>query len=307
MPDAPPSAAATLARATRVKTTPLILAPVLVGAALAAERTGRFSWAVLGLSLAGAAAMHLAAMVVNDIFDARSGADRIAGMDRTGIVTASGVIDAGDISPRGMTLLAGVLYAVAAVIGVVLAIDRGSALLVFGIAGAALAVGYVAPPVRYGYRGHGLGEAGLFAAYGLLPVAGAFTVQAGELPAEAWWAGVVPGLLTMLVYDHGNLLHHRADKAVGKMTPAAILGPEGALLVGVVVIVAAEAGLIIQVALGLFPPGALAGLVAGIPMVAAWTRAFRDPNPQRILNLLGTSLGAAVLTGAVIAAALALR
>lgn len=295
-----------LSRATRAKTLPVMLSPVAVGAALAADRGARFSWGWLVVTLAGAAAMHLGANVLNDYFDERSGADKLARIDRRSIATGSGMIASGEMSAAGMLALAGALFGLGAAAGVALAVARGSAVLVLGAIGAALAIAYVAPPARYGYRGHGLGEVGIFAAFGLLPVLGSYYVQAQRLDGEAAWASVVPGMLTTLVLYHHHFLHWRADRASGKMTPVAVLGPETAMIVGGVAIVGVYTSLAIQVAIGLFPAWALAALATGPPLGAAWSRAMRDPLPQNQLNLLGATLGASVLTALAMSLALAL-
>lgn len=295
-----------LARATRVKTLPVMLSPVAVGAAAAWHRGVPFTWIWFGLTLVGAAAMHLGANVINDYFDERSGADKLARIDRTAVATGSGLIESGAMSARAMLRIAGVLFGVALAIGIALAAARGPMVLAIGGAGAFLAFAYAGPPVRYGYRGRGLGEAGIFVAFGLLPVVGAYFVQAQRIDAVALWSSVVPGILTMLVVYHHHFLHWRADKAAGKMTPVAVLGPETALMVSGAIITIAYVALIVQVALGLFPAWALLAVITAVPLAASWSRALRDPAVQHCLNLLGATLGASVLTGAVLTVSLIL-
>jgi 1,4-dihydroxy-2-naphthoate octaprenyltransferase len=292
------SRARNLVRATRAKALPLIIVPVLVGSALAPA----IDWARFALVVAGSSFAHLAAMVANDVFDEQC--DRIAGMDRTAIVTATGLIQTGVMSARAMSMLAVALGIGALGCGVPLVVAHpGVAWFMLG--GAFLGWAYSGPPFRYGYRGRGLGELGQVGAFGVLPVAGALYAQTGAFDIDAMWIGLVPGFLTMLVFFHHNLLHHRSDKAVGKMTPAALLGPEAALLVGVALIGLSYASLAVVVAVGILPVLALIGLLPSVQLFAAWTRAFRDPAPQPLLQLLGASLGASVLTGTWLAISLA--
>ena len=258
------------------------------------------------MTLAGAAALHMAANLLNDYFDSTTGADKLARIDRAAIPTASGLIESGQITARAMLRLAVLFGAVGAGIGSWLAAARGSALLWIGAVGIILAVEYVGPPLRLGYRAKGLGDLSIFVAFGYLPVVGAYYVQTQHITSQAMWASVVPGLLTTLVVYHQHFLHWRADKAAGKLTPVVTLGPDVALAVSGGVIVIAYATLAVQVAMRLFPPLALLGLVGGLPLAGAWARALRDPAPQHYLQLLGSTLGAALLTGAAIVVSLVL-
>src|SRR5947208_3027259 len=138
-----------------------------------------------------------------------------------------------------------------------------------GAAGFLLAFFYVAPPIRYGYIGRGLGEIGIFLSFGYLPLVGSYYVQTRHVTTTAVWASFVPGLLTTLVLFHHHFLHWRADASAGKMTPVAALGPERALNVSLVWIVATYALLIVQCFVGLWPPGAAIAAVAAVPLVAA--------------------------------------
>lgn len=300
-----PSGAALLARATRAKTLTLIAGPVLVGAALAWRDGAPFAWGLFATTAIGAGALHLGANALNDLYDARSGADRMATIDRSAITTASGVIEQGLMTERALRSIASAFFAVALACGAILTAERGAAILVLGALGALLGWQYVAPPLRYGYRA--LGALGLFLAYGVLPVAGSYYVQAGRFSSDAFWAGLVPGLLTTLVFFHHDFLHWRADKAAGKRTPIVVLEPEMGVIISGVGLIVAYVGLIGQVAVGLFPAGALIALITMVPVAASWARAARDPVlPQNMLNLLGATLGADVITAAVLSVALLL-
>jgi len=294
------------ARATRAKTLPLVLVPVGIGSALASA-DGPLSWGVLGLCVVGAAGLHLGAYPVCDVFDARSGVDRLTRMDRAGIATSPGFVDDGTLGVRATLSIAAGCYAAAAASGAALAVERGAGVLAFGAAGFLLGLCYAAPPVRYGYRGRGLGEAGFFVAYGLLPVGGSYFAQTGRLDASAIWASLVPGLLTAVALGEHNLLHPRADKGAGRRTLPVVIGSEGALLLYGLGILAAYSALLLQPVTGLYPAWAAAGIVTAFPVAAAWVRAFRDPLPQRCLQLFGASLGASVIAGAIIALSLATR
>jgi len=278
-----------------------VLVPVAIGAGLADNRTGRVSWAWLVVSAAGAGLLHMAANVLNDVADHRAGVDKMIRMDRAGIATDPGLLEKGLVSARWMLGLAAASLAGALGLGIVTAAARGPWVTAFGIAGAALGVAYGFGP-RYGYRG--FGPVGIAMAYGPLAVAGAYYVQAGGVAAAVWWASLLPGTLVALALFHADLLHHRADLAAQKQTPAARFGPGVALFISAAAITASFAGLTLLVAFEVFPLWALAGFIAAPALVAAWQRDFRDPAPQHHLALLGSTLGANVIIGTAVALSL---
>jgi 1,4-dihydroxy-2-naphthoate octaprenyltransferase len=287
-------------QATRAKVLPVMLAPVAVGGALAWSQAGFFTWGWFLVTVLGASAMHLGANVINDYFDESSGADRAAREDPSGMATGTGLIAAGVLTRERTLRLAGGLFAVAAACGIALAVARGPAVLLLGAVGFLLAFFYVAPPVRYGYRGRGLGELGIYVAFGYLPLVGSYYVQARDITSDAAWASLVPGLLTTLVLYHHHFLHWRADHSAGKMTPVAVLGPDRGLVVSIGAIAVIFGILIGQTVAGLWPPGALGGLVAIVPLAAAVRRAKRNPILPNYLQLLGATLGSSVLVSVVL-------
>lgn len=298
---------ALLAQATRAKVLPVMLAPVAVGATLAWSHTGTFEWGWFLVTLLGAAAMHLGANVVNDYFDEDSGADAAAREDPASLATGTGLIASGVMS-RGATMrLAAGLFAIGLACGIVLAAARGWLVLVLGAVGFVLAVTYVAPPVRYGYRGRGLGEIGIFMAFGYLPLVGSYYVQAGDITPDAAWASLVPGILTTLVLFHHHFLHWQADARAGKMTPVAVLGPDRSLTISLATMVVAYGILIGQCVAGLWPPGAAVALVGAVPLAAAIARARKNPILPNYLQLLGSTLGSSILTQLLLIVSLVVR
>ena len=307
MPEQQDRGVALLIRATRAKVLPVMLAPVAVGGALAWSQTHFFTWGWFLVTMVGASAMHLGANVVNDYFDEDSGADAAARTDPSGMATGTGLIASGLLSKAATLRLAAGLFALALACGVALAIARGPLVLLLGATGFLLAFFYVAPPIRYGYIGRGLGEIGIFIAFGYLPVVGSYYVQVHQITPDAAWASFVPGLLTTLVLFHHHFLHWRADASAGKMTPVAVLGPDRALGVSLVWIVATYGLLIGQTIAGLWPPGAVAASVAAVPLVAAVGRARRNPILPNYLQLLGATLGSSVVTAALLVVCLVVR
>jgi 1,4-dihydroxy-2-naphthoate polyprenyltransferase len=257
------------AAVTRANVVPVMAMPVSIGAALAWKREGVFRPVPFALTLVGALAAHLAANVTNDIFDFRSGADeRAIAMAAEGTLdTSSGALTGGILSERQANLVAAGLWGTALLCGIGLTKTSGPAVLGLAAAGFGLGTLYVAPPLAYGYIGHGLGEAGILASFGLLPTLGSYYTQSGKLGWAPVVAALPPGLFTTDVLLNHHFFHWRSDKAAGKMTPVAMLGEERAARLSRGMVIAACASVLIGVKAKVYPITALAGLAAAPPVL----------------------------------------
>ncbi len=248
---------------TRANVAPVMAMPVSIGAALAWQREGVFRPVPYALTLVGAVAAHLASNVTNDIFDFRSGADeRAHAMAETGdaLDTSSGALTGGALSERQANLLAAGLWGTALACGIGIAKTSGPGVLAMAGGGFALGTLYVAPPFAYGYIGRGLGEVGILASFGLLPTLGSYYAQTGKIGWAPVIAALPPGLFTTDVLLNHHFFHWRADKAVGKNTPVAILGEQRAATASRAVLAAACASVVAGIAAKVYPITALAGI-----------------------------------------------
>ncbi|MDQ2785276.1 MAG: prenyltransferase [Chloroflexota bacterium] len=250
------------AAVTRANVVPVMAMPVSIGAALAWQRAGVFRPLPFGLTLVGAVAAHLASNVTNDIFDFRSGADeRAIAMAAEGTLdTSSGALTGGLLSERQANLLAAGLWGTALLCGVGLTKTTGPAALGLAAAGFAFGTLYVAPPLAYGYIGHGLGEVGILASFGILPTLGSYYAQTGKLDWAPMIAALPPGLFTTDVLLNHHFFHWRSDKAAGKMTPVAVLGEEKAARLSRGMVFAAGVSVLIGITAKVYPKIALASL-----------------------------------------------
>jgi len=87
-----------LARALRTRTLPMVVAPVAAGAALAYQRGFDFAWGWFVLTVIGAVALQFGSNALGDVADARSGADKLARVDRGAIATDPGLIETDQMS-----------------------------------------------------------------------------------------------------------------------------------------------------------------------------------------------------------------
>jgi 1,4-dihydroxy-2-naphthoate polyprenyltransferase len=206
--------------ASRPRTLPAAVAPVVVGTAVAI-REGGFALGPMLACFAVALLLQVAANFANDAFDFRRGADT---PDRVGPTRVS----AAGLLPHGRVLTATWLtLGLAAVAGAYLAWVGGWPILVLGILAIVSAVAYTGGPRPLGYAG--LGDVFVFLFFGLVAVGGTAYVQTGELTTLAVVAGIPIGCLATAILVVNNLRDRDSDRRAGKRTLAVRLGPNGAI------------------------------------------------------------------------------
>ena len=201
--------------ASRPRTLPAAVAPVLVGTALAVSADEIRPLAFLA-ALIGSVFIQIGTNLANDYSDARRGADT---EDRLGPVrvTAGGLMP-----PRSVLVGTYVAFAVAVAAGLYLAAVAGPELLLVGVASIAAGVLYTGGPRPYGYAG--LGELFVFLFFGVVAVAGSYYVHTEELRWEAFALAVPVGLLAAAILVVNNVRDIDTDRRAGKRTLAVRLG-----------------------------------------------------------------------------------
>jgi 1,4-dihydroxy-2-naphthoate polyprenyltransferase len=243
--------------ASRPRTLPAAVAPVLVGTSLAATED-EFRVLPFLAALIGSVFIQIGTNLSNDYSDARRGADT---EDRLGPVR----VTAGGLMPPKRVLVGTyVAFGIAVAAGLYLAAEAGWELLVVGAASILAGVLYTGGPRPYGYEG--LGELFVFVFFGLVAVAGSYYVQAEELRWEAFALAMPVGLLAAAILVVNNVRDIDTDRRAGKRTLAVKLGRERArtlfvamtalaFLVPVLLVPALSAWLLLPLAsLPLVPP-----------------------------------------------------
>ncbi|TWI76887.1 1,4-dihydroxy-2-naphthoate prenyltransferase [Desulfobotulus alkaliphilus] len=201
--------------ATRPKTLPAALGPVILGiaAAYGMEKCHFISGL---LALTTALLLQIAVNLANDYFDAKAGHDN---ENRLGPlrVTQSGLIDGKKV------LAAMVLCMVLALFSGLYLIFRGGTpaffIAVFSFIGV---LGYSAGPFPMTEKG--LGEAAAFLFFGPVAVCGTTWVMALEFSAQAFVASLPAGLLIAAILSVNNIRDIDSDAATGKRTLAVRMG-----------------------------------------------------------------------------------
>ncbi|MEA2441472.1 MAG: 1,4-dihydroxy-2-naphthoate polyprenyltransferase [Thermoleophilaceae bacterium] len=205
--------------ASRPRTLPAAVAPVLVGTSLAATE-GTFKPLRFACALVGSIFIQVGTNLANDYSDARRGADT---EDRLGPVrvTAGGLMP-----PRQVLVGTYVAFGVAVAAGAYLIAVAGWQLLLVGAASIAAGVLYTGGPKPYGYEG--LGELFVFLFFGVVAVVGSYFVQVERLEWEAFALSVPVGLLASAILVVNNVRDVDTDRRAGKRTLAVKLRRDGA-------------------------------------------------------------------------------
>lgn len=284
-------------KTTRAIALPIIVLPVVGGAALASQQ-GVFSPLALLLTLLGSGAALLAANLLNDLFDFKFGADQSARNVPGAIETGSGAFVEGRWSIMKGWTMTGILAVVALASGVGLALTSTPSVLLYAVAGALIAYIYIGPPYPLAYKGRGLGELCIFLAFGILPVAGAVLAHGGTLTNQVWGIAALFGLSSTLVLYHHHFLHWEADRMAGKGSPPAILGPQAGALIGMALATFTTASVIaLTLALALPAWTLVAAAPALLLLPAQWNVVRGARDPPAMVQQAKAAFGAMFLTG----------
>jgi 1,4-dihydroxy-2-naphthoate octaprenyltransferase len=237
------------------------LLPYLLGAAWAHAIEGAFDAAVFWSGLGGVVLAVVGVEAFNEYFDDRMGTDRVFNPEE-----APPMSDL--VMWLGVAAFAGALA-----VGVYLTFRVGWPILAFAVLGGLAAIFYVAPPIRWAYRG--LGEAVIALSYGPWMVLGSLYLHTRELSWGALLASLVPGLLIMALAVVNAIPDFHQDRLVGKRNLVVRLGRRGGvwLYLGLATAGLAAAGA--GVVAGIFPLACLSALLALPLLIASAQVAFR--------------------------------
>lgn len=233
------------------------LLPYLLGAAWAYGIVGVFDAAVFWSGLAGIVLAVIGVEAFNEYFDSRMGTDRVFNPKDVPAIS------------NWVLRLGVVAFAGALAVGVYLSARDGWPVLAFALLGGAAAIFYVAPPIRWAYRG--LGETVIALSYGPWMVLGSLYLQTGAVSSAALWASLVPGLLIMALAVVNAIPDFHQDRLVGKRNLVVRLGRRRAVWLYVALATAGLVTVAVGVIAGVFPKACLAALLA-VPLLVASAR-----------------------------------
>jgi 1,4-dihydroxy-2-naphthoate octaprenyltransferase len=265
------------------------LLPYLLGAAWAYAVAGAFDAPAFWSGLGGIVLAVIGVESFNEYFDSQMGTDRVFNPD--------------DLPPMsGWVLGLGIAaFAGALAVGIYLTYRGGWPILAFAVAGGLAAIFYVAPPIRWAYRG--LGELVIALSYGPWMVLGSLYLHTGALSWGAFWASLVPGFLIMALAVVNAIPDYHQDRLVGKRNLVVRMGRRRGVWLYLALAAAALLTTVIGVVAGVFPVACLAALLA-LPVLASSARtALRTYESPRqfvlaIRGMVGGYLVAVTLFGA---------
>jgi 1,4-dihydroxy-2-naphthoate octaprenyltransferase len=278
--------------ASRPRTLSAAVAPVAVGVAVA-RASGHVNAERAILSLAVSLAVQIGTNFANDYSDGKRGTDEVrVGPTR---LVASGLAGAATVRRAAFGA-----FGVAAVAGLVIAIQTSLVLIAVGAACIAAGWFYTGGPRPYGYAGYG--EVFVFVFFGLVAVEGTLYASSSHLPSLGLLAACPVGLLTVALLVVNNLRDIPTDGPAGKRTLAVVLGAEKTRALFTLCVIVPFA-LVIVIATR--RPAALIALIAAIPALPLLQKVRSGAQGRDLIAALGMTGGLQLLFSILLAIGIA--
>lgn len=203
--------------ASRPRTLPAALVPVMVGSALAVHDE-KFNLAYSIVALLCSILIQVGTNFTNDLYDYLKGADN---ENRKGPLR---VLVSGLISKREMIIGIILVFGAAFLFGLYLVYSTSWVILVVGIVSILAGLAYTAGPFPLAYNG--LGDVFVFIFFGLVGTCGTYFLHHQNITVESIIASIPVGALITNILVVNNYRDIKEDKEAGKNTLAVKLGKE---------------------------------------------------------------------------------
>ena len=185
-----------------------------------------FYWIAAIASVAGVAFLHLSLNLLDDWFDYREGSaearQKVSDEGFRGRMIKYPYLTSCEATPKQLLWAVAAFMLIAALMGLVVFVIRGRAILIWAFAALIIGVSYSGGPLKLGFRG--LGELVIFIIFGPLMMTGIYYAVTGTLDWKILWLSAAVGLLvTNIVYSH-SVLDSVPDRKMGKKTMAHLMG-----------------------------------------------------------------------------------
>lgn len=286
-------------QASRLHFVPLTIICVLQGVLAAWIWNDSFNLWIFGLTVIGSSTLHIFSMMLNDLWDYRSGVDVAAYQSDESISTDSGYLTAGKWSEQAFAMTTWSMLVITLICMAILYIVSGWGVLLLGGIGCLLALFYVVPPIKYGYIGKGSSELAHVLCFGVFPVMGAYYVQTGHFDIRLFFLSLPMGLLTTLTFFNHHFLHWKTDKQIGKRTLVVMWGEQKSFRFSIVLLCLSLASIVVCVWVGGLPSYGILALLTAIPLCRMYQHMKNKRNLQTHQQLLWLSLRTSLQCGAV--------
>ena len=201
--------------ASRPKTLPAAVSPVILGLALAYS-DNQFNILVGFLTLLASILIQIGTNFANDAYDFLSGADD---EDRLGPKRAA---NSGLLKPKDMLNKMCIIFLLSLAIGCYLAYIGGWPIVLIGSLSILSGIAYTGGPYPLGYNG--LGDIFVFIFFGLIAVPGTYYLQTNTINYESILLGIVSGSFSTAILIVNNVRDLNTDKKINKKTLAVLFG-----------------------------------------------------------------------------------
>ncbi len=213
--------------ATRPKTLPASVMPVIIASALALSNKS-FDYVTFALTLIESLLIQVITNFVNEIYDYKRGVDT---NERTG---PSRAVADGAISVKAMVAASVALTGITLILGLYLVIAKDGGLFILGIGLSSLLLAYIytAGPKPISYLG--ISEIFCFLFFGVFAVLGTYYLQVHKITLEALITSLGPGFFSTNILGTNNIRDMQTDLKAGKMTLAVKIGRKKAIALYIV-------------------------------------------------------------------------
>jgi len=211
----------------RVKTLPAAISPVLVGTALATD----INWINALLALIVSLSLQISVNYANDYSDGIRGTDS----NRVGPIR---LVGSGLASAKSVKQAMFASFSVAAIAGLILALQISYWLLVVGALSILAAWGYTGGRKPYGY--FGFGEVSVFLFFGVVATVGSYYIQTQRINGQSILLSIPVGALACAILVMNNLRDLPLDAQAGKRTFSVRIGDKKTRYFYVVLLVLAQ-------------------------------------------------------------------
>ncbi len=267
-------------KAARLRTLPLALSSVALGAIVAAKEVSfnRNSALMAGLTTL---LLQILSNFANDLGDTHSGIDNEhrVGPKRT--------VQIGEISRYEMQIAVAVTASLSLLSGLWLLFGvanlqfhQNVVFIVFGLAAIAAAIKYTLGKNPYGY--FGFGDLFVFLFFGILAVAGTFFVSTGQFKPEVLLPASAMGLWSTGVLNLNNMRDHVNDRITGKNSLVVKMGYRRAQIYHAVLVLLPFLLMAIYLILTKAKPTAWLFMLGLIPFVKDLIGVLKEKNPARL-------------------------
>lgn len=272
-----------------------VLIPAALGAVISWNSLGVFNPALFALSLVGVVCVNAGTNLANDYFDFRSGCDSVNMDFHSPFSGGSGLLPSGVLDPKRVHMTAVAFFVVASLIGMFLALTRGSLILVLVLAGALSGYFYTTQLAT-----RGIGEIIVGLNCGPFVVLGSYYVQTQTIAWEPLVASIPLSILIYEVLLINEIPDCYADAKTGKKTLVTRMGKKKAMYLYVTLMICTYATIIFAVFLSLMPTLTLVSLLTAplaLRAVHIARKNYEDPkalipaNASTVIIHLLTGLG----------------